>query len=136
VGAAGYYAPSSWAYYSGPFTFQSKVKLQTIQDGTSNTLLFIEIVGGRIDWNGSGGIPNGISGWSLVAGFNYAGFGTLSQQGSKGSEWYLHGSNHAMNQTMVCYADGSVRHLNKSIDWMVWLYLNAMNDGVVVSIED
>ena len=46
--------------YRGLMYYQSKNALAKVPDGTSNTWLFGEMCGGWINWNGGGGIPDGI----------------------------------------------------------------------------
>jgi prepilin-type N-terminal cleavage/methylation domain-containing protein len=79
VGMGGYYSKNPAAYdcpgCEGMFTYKSKTAIASIPDGSSNTMMFAEYAGGQIDWNGSGGIPNGVSGGSRMVGFNYTGFG-------------------------------------------------------------
>ncbi len=82
TGVAGYYARSQLQGLGCPgcegfFSHKSDAyaSLGRCPDGTSNTLLFGEITGGHIAWNGSGGLASGLSGWGWACGFNYTGFG-------------------------------------------------------------
>jgi prepilin-type N-terminal cleavage/methylation domain-containing protein/prepilin-type processing-associated H-X9-DG protein len=138
LGCGGYYSPSSYPQNAGLFTWKSRNSIGKVPDGTSNTFLFIEYVGGYIGWGGSGGIPSGVSGANWTCGFNYTGFGTLSQ-GSNAKDsggtgyYYLFGSDHTTNVCNVTYADGSVRTVSPSIDFNTWVYLSGFQDGVVIT---
>jgi prepilin-type N-terminal cleavage/methylation domain-containing protein/prepilin-type processing-associated H-X9-DG protein len=126
LGMAGYYAPSQYPQYRGFYTYNSKNSIARIPDGTSNTIMFAEYTGGFIQWNGGGGIPDGVATGSWSSGFNYSGFGTL------GNQYYLFGSKHAGGITNVGYGDGSVRQLQQSIDFGTWIALTGIADGIVV----
>jgi prepilin-type N-terminal cleavage/methylation domain-containing protein len=140
TGVAGYYAPSQVQAYGCPgcegfFTHKSDVNnsLGRCPDGTSNTLLFGEITGGYIAWGGSGGIPNGVSGWAWACGFNYTGFGA-PQSGPRVNgypDWYVFSSMHPSG-VQFCFGDGSVRTIRPTIDFATYVYLSGIRDGVVV----
>ena len=139
IGMGGYYAPSSNSQYRGYFTHLSKNTVQC-SDGSANTIMFGEMIGGYIAWGGSGGIPNGISGISWVAGFNYSGFGTPasgveSPSGGTpayGDWWYRFSSRHT-GIIQFGWGDGSVRSLRSTIDFTTWVYLTSIADGQVVN---
>ena len=139
LGMAGYYSPSSYPQYAGLFTFQSKNSIARVPDGTSQTILFGEYAGGWINWNGQGGIPNGVDGASWSCGFNYSGFGTplsgpQSVNDPNASCWAFFSSMHTGNIVQFCMADGSVQKINTSIDFATWVYLTGYQDGVVVTL--
>ena len=136
VGVGGYYAASYYPQYAGIFGYKSTTKVETITDGSSNTLMFGEVAGGVINWGGSGGIPNGVSGWSWVCGFDYTGFGTpyAGSASSPSSQWWNFSSQHT-GHINVCMGDGSVRPINVSIDFGTWVYLSGKQDGVVVNFD-
>jgi prepilin-type N-terminal cleavage/methylation domain-containing protein/prepilin-type processing-associated H-X9-DG protein len=134
LGMGGYIGGSTLA--QGVFTWQKKIKMVQMTDGTSNTIAFGEYVGGFNAWGGTGGIPDGIMGASWSAGFNYSGFGGPSPQGSRSpSGWAYFGSDHAGNRCNVAYADGTVRSISPSIDFTTWVYLTGYNDSVVVQVD-
>jgi prepilin-type N-terminal cleavage/methylation domain-containing protein len=140
TGVAGYYAPSQVQAYGCPgcegfFTHKSDVNnsLGRCPDGTSNTLLFGEITGGYVAWGGSGGIPNGVSGWAWACGFNYTIFGA-PQSGPRVNgypDWYVFSSMHPSG-VQFCFGDGSVRTIRPTIDFATYVYLSGIRDGVVV----
>ncbi len=120
--------------------YQSQNSVARIPDGTSNTLMFLEFVGGTITWPASSGIPSGDCGASWVCGFDYEGFG-LSQKGGvasdseKNGEWALFGSRHTSNIINVAYSDGHVGHITPQIDFSTLLALSGIQDGVVVTVD-
>jgi prepilin-type N-terminal cleavage/methylation domain-containing protein/prepilin-type processing-associated H-X9-DG protein len=138
LGNGGYYSPTLYGQYVGMFDYQSTIAMGRVPDGTSNTFLFIEFLGGPISWGGSGGIPDGWSGGSWVSGFNYTGFnGPVNfQQAQQGAGWYSFGSAHTGNITNCCFADGSVRQISNSIDFNSWVYLSGYADGYVVTFPN
>jgi len=133
IGFGGYYSKSSNPSLQGVFTHMSNNKIERISDGSSNTMMFGETAGGLINWGGSGGIPNGISGTSWMAGFNYTGFNVPMRFDMNNTDiWYRYTSPH-IGALQVGMADGSVRGLSLSIDFNTWVYMSSMSDGVVVN---
>jgi len=133
IGHGGYYSKSSYPQYQGVFTHKSRNKVESIADGSSNTMMFSEMVGGLINWGGSGGIPNGISGVGWAAGFNYTGFNVPAQFDMTNTDiWYRYTTPHTavLNTAM---GDGSVRGISISVDFNTWVYLSGIADGVVVN---
>ncbi|MBP3958208.1 DUF1559 domain-containing protein [Gemmata sp. G18] len=130
LGVAGYYPGNPTL--AGIFTFKSKTKIETIGDGSSNTMMFAEYAGGYNAWGGSGGIPDGIMGAAWSCGFNYTGFGSPAADYRAAGAWGVFSGAHTGGRLHICYGDGSVRSLSPSIDFSTWVYLSGMNDGVVV----
>jgi prepilin-type N-terminal cleavage/methylation domain-containing protein/prepilin-type processing-associated H-X9-DG protein len=148
LGSGGYLGTSN-PQYAGLLTYNSRNSVGRVPDGTSNTLLYIEYVGGTVLWGGSGGIPDGVDGAAWTCGFNYTGFAVngsganISPIGSVGicpgretqkdGCWFAFGSDHTGNIINVCYADGSVRQVTPQIPWFTFVCLSAYADGNVIS---
>jgi hypothetical protein len=133
---AGYYSKSSYPQYQGYFTFNSKNKV-AIPDGSSNTIMFGEAAGGYIGWGGSGGIPNGTSGYSWAGGFNYSGFDSPwagSAMDQVNSKWWAFTSQHT-GIVNFCWGDGSVRSLRSGMDFSTFVYMSGIGDGIVVTFD-
>jgi prepilin-type N-terminal cleavage/methylation domain-containing protein/prepilin-type processing-associated H-X9-DG protein len=105
--------------YVGPFYANSKTKLVDIIDGTSNTFMFGETLGGtatgprdlRLAWGGAGGMP---SAWGLT----------------ETPDWYQYSSKHTAVVNFA-FADGSVHSLHKSASYSVFISMSGMQDGTV-----
>ena len=116
--------------YEGIFTNRSTTKLEAIPDGTSNTLMFGE---------GLGGIANG------ARDFKWAWMSTGAMATKWGlnpsSGWNYFSSAHS-GLVQFCFGDGSVRRLNRggsgtrnpaSADWYVFQAMAGKEDGQVVT---
>jgi prepilin-type processing-associated H-X9-DG protein len=158
IGVAGEFRRVSgtinYAVYRGLLHYKSETSIGRVPDGTSNTALFMEHVGGWIHWNGSGGIPSGISMPSWAVGFNYSSFGVgietgVGATGSCGSSnpnaagekgkpcWWSSGAMHSGGIFNTVFGDGSVRPLNAqqlSGNFPLYLYICGFQDGVVIQI--
>jgi prepilin-type N-terminal cleavage/methylation domain-containing protein len=132
------YGAYNYPEFAGLFQYMSDTSLGKVPDGTSQTMMFIEYVGGYIAWGGSGGLPNGWNGASWGCGFNYTCFGTVAQGvgGMQEGSWFEFGSHHTGNIVNVAYADASVRQINKNIDFGTWTALAGYRDNVVVNNPD
>jgi prepilin-type N-terminal cleavage/methylation domain-containing protein len=135
----GYFAKSEFPQNQGIFTYLSKTTFVKILDGTSSTILFGEYAGGYISWGGSGGIPNGLSGGSWVAGNSFSGFGTPCNgyqniNNPNNNCYAMFGSFHD-GVTPIGMADGSVRLLSINVDFNTWVYMSGMQDGVAISFN-
>jgi prepilin-type N-terminal cleavage/methylation domain-containing protein len=108
-GASGSYAhtasPSdgpgaNLALYEGIFTNRSKTRMETVSDGTSNTLLFLEIIGGGLPYSTPlPGLPSGNTG-NLNVQHTWCGSGALGTKfglqptppGGGGPGWQFYSS--------------------------------------------
>ncbi|MCI0380641.1 MAG: DUF1559 domain-containing protein [Gemmataceae bacterium] len=122
----------AFAPYKGLLRYQSQNSIARVPDGTSNTLMFAEMAGGHINWNGSGGIPNGWNGVCWTCGFNYSCFGLDTSINTNDGRhgWWSYGSFHPGGIIQAAYADGSVRQFRNSLAFAVFLALSGFNDGV------
>jgi prepilin-type N-terminal cleavage/methylation domain-containing protein len=135
TGMGGYYVPSTNPQYKGYFTHMSSNKLANTPDGTSNTILFGEWVGGTNAWGGAGGIPDGPMGPSWVSGFNYSGFGSPeSHTVASSTNWGVFSSQHTAIVNCA-WGDGSVRPVKSGMDFSTWVYMTGIADGVVVTFN-
>lgn len=132
MGMAGYYSKSSYPQYQGYLTHKSKNKID-VSDGSSNTIMFGEQVGQIINWGGQGGIPNGISGPSIVQGFMYSGWGSPVNVTTGVEPQRLYFSSRHTGVVNFCMGDGSVRGLRTGLDFSTWVYMTGIQDGVVVN---
>ncbi len=125
----------------GMFTYLKTTGLQKIADGTSNTIAYMEMPGGHINWGGQGGIPDGWSTPSWAVGFNYSAFGTCpnSTNGNCNNAPKLNisfgtfATVHTGNQIQTGFADGSVRSVRSNIDFLAFVALGGFQDGVIVT---
>jgi prepilin-type N-terminal cleavage/methylation domain-containing protein len=129
-GSAGYQGTATRPELCGPYYLNSKTKLQSISDGTSNTIGFGERVNGapggsqfRLSWMGTGsqftwrGLPNP-------------------------STYRTFGSRHAGGIVQFGYCDGSIRSIrsgipqdNTNAQWIQFQYAAGMRDGAVVDFS-
>jgi prepilin-type N-terminal cleavage/methylation domain-containing protein/prepilin-type processing-associated H-X9-DG protein len=140
--------PVNLKTYEGIFTNRSKTRLTDILDGTSNTLMFGEALGGFVQqpnyttrqyvysWMGVGAIATkfGLGQPGLPYGPNSMG---VSQPGA---DWSTFSSRHP-GGVQFCFADGSVHSLkfgtttmrkpDCSQDWWVLQRLGGIHDGQV-----
>jgi prepilin-type N-terminal cleavage/methylation domain-containing protein len=124
AGYIGFSGDLNWDWGRGVFTNRSKTAIRDITDGTSNTLLFGEAMGGT-----STGRPDNLSttsyawagGCAMVAGYGL----------SDSPGWWQFSSYHPGNVTF-CMADGSARPISTQIDYDTFVYLSGMADGETV----
>ena len=112
----------------GVFGTRSRSRLADITDGSSNTLLFGETIGGRI-------------GSSTTVGWTWMGCGMLptveglkDSTGQVGRGWDQFSSGHP-NVVQFVLADGSVRRISVSIAQSVYVFLSAQHEGQQVNSD-
>jgi hypothetical protein len=118
--------------YAGIYTYESKTRMSDIADGTSNTLAFGEYTGYLNTASVFGDIqpPGGPVGASWACSQIYTYWG-LNQDAEPNSTYYFFGSKHG-NIVQFAFGDGSVRSLNKDIDYTTYVILGGMADGYVL----
>jgi prepilin-type N-terminal cleavage/methylation domain-containing protein/prepilin-type processing-associated H-X9-DG protein len=124
MGCAGFLGPDSLSAWGGPPNYQgiyyqnSVTTVAQISDGTSNTIAFGETLAGTVTnprdfaltWMGSGGMP---SAWGLT----------------NTPDWYQFSSRHG-NIVNFSMADGSVRGITTTCDYMTFLAATGEGDGI------
>jgi hypothetical protein len=135
VGNAGSIGVSSlvpYGTYEGPLGNRTKKTIVNCIDGSSNTIIFGEALGGAsagtrdysIAWMGSGAFATA---WGTTAGT---------------SQWYQMGSKHS-GVTQMAYGDGSVRSVRKGVgqtffsnDWYNFMRASGHQDGQVLDLAN
>ncbi|MFM7845282.1 MAG: DUF1559 domain-containing protein [Planctomycetota bacterium] len=113
---------SGWDQYVGIFSNRSTTNMASILDGTSNTMLLGEAVGGynaapaksiqyAYSWMGGSSMPTA---WRLDS--------------TNRKNWYQYSAEHP-GSVQFAFADASVRIINTTIDGNVYLFLSGMQDG-------
>ena len=123
AGAMGATGNPHWDQWKGVFSNRTKTLFSDIRDGTSNTLLFGENVGGHND-----------SDPTLYHAFSWAGCGQAATAWGFGEGWFQWTSRHP-GVVQFCLADGSVRPISQTIDQGVFQSSSGMADGEVAPIE-
>ncbi|HEV3236102.1 MAG TPA: DUF1559 domain-containing protein, partial [Gemmataceae bacterium] len=127
--------------YIGLFSYNSRNSLGAVPDGTSNTFMFLEYVGGYV---GTAGPPfDGWWGGAFAMGPIPLEFGMCPDHTNpncdfnhQGQSWATPGTFHTGNAMQVCYGDGSVRRLIVgAVDFGTLLALGGMQDGIVVTSD-
>ncbi len=118
-----------WDQYKGIFFNRSKTTMASILDGTSNTLMFGEATGGRT-------VKSGSSAATRDYGFTWMGGGYLATGGGLGGSKQFGGFNcEHPGVTQFALADGSVRPLANTIDFLQYVYASGMADGKPTKLD-
>ena len=130
-GAIGDSQSSFWHTYHGPMGNRTKYAISAFDDGSSNTMMFTEALGGvsigardySISWMGSGAFATA---WGSNAGT---------------SQWYQMGSKHS-SVFLSGFGDGSVRAIRKGVgsnfftpDWYQFERAAGRADGQVLDLN-
>ena len=125
--APGTLLPSTWNRWEGVFISQRGLRLSAVtgQDGSANTLMFGETLGGRssgvrdfsIAWMGAGYLPVA---WNMTG---------------NPTQWYQYSSRHP-GMVQWCFADASVRAIGTGIDTTSFRAVAGWNDGVLPTSND
>jgi prepilin-type N-terminal cleavage/methylation domain-containing protein len=115
--------------FEGIFTTRSKTRFSNISDGSSNVLMYGEVMGGRSSdptvthasytWMGCGLLPT----------FP----GLTNADGSIKREWSNFNSDHPTGMIQFVLADGAVRGISPQIDYGAYVSMSGMHDGMQVS---
>jgi len=122
-GAAAYGLPAGTptTNLQGIFVSRSKTRMANIEDGSSNTFMFGETIGG---WqNGKG-----------VVAYTWIGNGFLPAWPHMGRDWSNFNSEHP-NSVQFVLADGSVRRVSTQVSKNTYTLLSGMHDSFVVNFD-
>lgn len=116
--------------FEGVFGTRSKTRIANITDGTSNTLMFGEVLSGKMDpgnedvrftWMGCGFLP--------------AFSGLTNADGSQRRHYSSFNSDHTAGIINFALTDGSIRKLSVNVDYGAYISLSGMRDGTTVSTD-
>jgi prepilin-type N-terminal cleavage/methylation domain-containing protein len=112
--------------FEGIFATRSKTRFSNIEDGTSNTLLYGEVMGGKatsadphasFTWIGCGFLPS---------------FTGLADANGPRRLWSNFNSDHSAGIVNFINADASMRSLSPNVDYGVYVALSGMHDGMQI----
>jgi prepilin-type N-terminal cleavage/methylation domain-containing protein/prepilin-type processing-associated H-X9-DG protein len=126
VGVAGYFGYTNTGNdtYEGVFSNRSQWTLATIQDGTSNTLMFGECLGGEDYGTRS-------TNFTWEVGTLPTAWGLPETSKSSPAGWWHFSSRHT-GVVNFCMADGAVRSIRRSIDFTTFIYLSGVREGGII----
>jgi hypothetical protein len=129
VGVAGYWGnlqdPMAQLYL-GAFSNRTDYSFATFEDGTSNTFLIGETLGGKDDNNF--GAPQYGHSWIGSGAF-------ISGGGLDTRQWYAFSSEHP-SIVQFCMGDGAVRRVNRTIEYMNYIRISSMKDRRAMVLTD
>jgi prepilin-type N-terminal cleavage/methylation domain-containing protein/prepilin-type processing-associated H-X9-DG protein len=132
AGCAGYLSNASSAMaqqYEGIYYANSKVKVVSVGDGTSNTIAFGEMASGRYN-------NNGYRFTWMGAGSLSTEYGLAANRQPPDSPW--HPWQYSSRHTGIinfAFADGSVRSITKTADKNMYFAASGANDGIVINFS-
>jgi prepilin-type N-terminal cleavage/methylation domain-containing protein len=116
--------------FEGIFGTRTKTRIANITDGTSNTLMFGEVLSGKMDqgnedtrftWMGCGFLP--------------AFSGLTNTDGSPRRHYSSFNSDHTAGIISFALADGSVRKISPNVDYGAYIALSGMREGSHVNSD-
>ena len=122
--------------YRGVFTYNRPLPISAVTDGTSNTLMFGEIAGGTVMFDGAPAPQMSAACVATGPGWLTAGLDPNTDSARAETGWGQFGSRHP-NQAQFAFADGSVRALTSPARWnqpagfKLLLALGGVGDGDV-----
>ncbi len=114
-----------WPEDVGIFYNRSNTKMKDITDGTSNTLMFGEAIGGK----------TGNSNSTRQFGFTWMGVGCMGSSAGLATKSYGSFSSEHPGTVLFALADGSVRSIRTTIDSNVFFDASAMGDGTTPMLD-
>jgi prepilin-type N-terminal cleavage/methylation domain-containing protein len=118
--------------FEGIFATRTKTRFSNISDGSSNTLMFGEVMGGKATPDGS--TPHASYTW-IGSGFLPAFSGLTDTDGSPRRVWSSFNSDHTAGIIQFVLADGSVRKISPQVDYGAYIALSGMHDGMQVNSD-
>ena len=129
----------------GVFSVRSKTRIKDVVDGTSQTMMFGESLGtsGTSVSDNSQGSDTRYTGF--ISGHAWIGWGAMPtglgldcsytdpDNGHYDTHWAFFGGVHTGGIVQFCFVDGSVRPLNKNIDFMLYQSMSSMKGQELVS---
>jgi prepilin-type N-terminal cleavage/methylation domain-containing protein len=129
AGYVGFTGMTDYDWLQGVFTNRSKTAIRAITDGTSNTFLFGESMGGTMPTTGQYARQDGLT----TASYAWAGCGSMiSGSGLTDSPMQWQFSSYHPGNVNFCMTDGSTRAISIMIDFDTFVFLSAMADGEAV----
>jgi len=134
AGAIGNQGDQFWTKYCGPYTISSTNKTGNLQDGSSNTIGFGELLAGSA--NAKTSQANNVRDFVL----SWMGSGAMATAWGLGDPcyWYQYSSNHT-GVVQFGFCDGSVRQIRKGVgasfftnDWYNFERAAGKNDGETI----
>ena len=125
--------------FEGIFMWRKKNGINSIKDGSSNTILAGEYASCYVDF-GTGNSLTGSCAGTFASGFIYTYWAPDTWSGEAApspykSVWYRFGSRHT-GIFQVVMGDGSVRALQKNIDYTTFVVMGGKDDGFILQNQN